>query len=309
MFFFFYFVANKRKDLFRFQFKTMKKELILLITMLLFTACKQDPKAELKELVAYWQDREIIFPEAMQFSRYAEEVVNYPFQEAQNKVLIYIDSVGCTSCKLQLSRWKELMAYTDSLTNGSLPYVFIFQSSDSKKIKGVTKLDHFDHPVYLDRNADFVKLNPLPDNSSFHTFLLDKNNKVLVIGNPVLNPTVKDLYVKEISGMPTEDKLAETQLMFETVEYDLGTIQLGDTIERQIKLRNSGSSVFRLKDIISSCDCTEGFAAWTLLEAGKEDEITMRYKADKEGDFLRTLTLYGNIPEESVTLQFIGVVK
>lgn len=225
--------------------------------MLLFTACKQDPKAELKELVAYWQDREIIFPEAMQFSRYAEEVVNYPFQEAQNKVLIYIDSVGCTSCKLQLSRWKELKAYTDSLTNGSLPYVFIFQSSDSKKIKGVTKLDHFDHPVYLDRNADFVKLNP----------------------------TVKDLYVKEISGMPTEDKLAETQLMFESIEYDLGTIQLGDTIERQIKLRNSGSSVFRLKDIISSCDCTEGFAAWTLLEAGKEDEITMRYKADKERDF------------------------
>lgn len=287
----------------------MKKELILLITILLFTACKQDPKAELKELVAYWQDREIVFPEAMQFARYAEEVVNYPFQEAQNKVLIYIDSVGCTRCKLQLNRWKELKVYTDSLTNGSLSYVFIFQSSDTEKIKAIGKADHFDHPVYLDRNADFVKLNPLPDNSSFHTFLLDKDNKVLVIGNPVLNPTVKDLYIKEISGMQTEDKLPETQLVFEAVEYDLGTIQLGDTIERQIKLKNSGSSVFRLKNIISSCDCTEGFAEWTLLEAGKEDEITMRYKADKEGDFMRTLTLYGNIPEESVTLQFTGVVK
>lgn len=179
--------------------------------------------------------------------------------------------------------------------------MFIFQSSDTEKIKAIGKADHFDHPVYLDRNADFVKLNPLPDNSSFHTFLLDKNNKVLVIGNPVLNPTVKDLYIKEILGMPTEDKLPETQLMFETVEYDLGIIQLGDTIEKQIKLKNSGTSVFFLKDIISSCDCTEGIAEWTLLEAGKKDEITMRYKADKEGDFMRTLTLYGNIPEESVT--------
>lgn len=287
----------------------MKKELILLVTILLFTACKQDPKAELKELVAYWQDREIVFPEAMQFARYAEEVVDYPFQEAQNKVLIYIDSVGCTSCKLQLSRWKELMMYTDSLTNEAVSYVFIFQSSNIEEVASIIKTSHFDHPVYLDRNADFFKLNTLPDNSIFHTFLLDKNNKVLVIGNPIINPTIKDLYIKEISGMPTEEKLAETQLMFETVEYDLGTIQLGDTIERQIKLKNSGSSVFRLKDIISSCDCTEGTAEWTLLEAGKEDEITMRYKADKEGDFLRTLTLYGNIPEESVTLQFTGVVK
>ena len=30
----------------------MKKELTILITLLLFTACKQDPKAELKELVS-----------------------------------------------------------------------------------------------------------------------------------------------------------------------------------------------------------------------------------------------------------------
>ena len=285
------------------------KKLCISILSLVFITCKQAPRDELRDLVAYWQDREIIFPEAMQFVRYTEEIVNYPFREASNKVLIYIDSMGCTSCKLQLSRWKELKAYTDSLTNGSVLYIFIFQSANLNKIKGVLRLDHFDHPVYLDRNADFVKLNTLPENSIFHTFLLDKDNKVLVIGNPLLNPMVKELYIKEISGLQAEDKLPETQLIFETVEYDLVTIQLGDTIERQIKLKNSGSSVFRLKDIISSCDCTEGFVEWTMLEAGKEDEITMRYKADKEGDFLRTLTLYGNIPEESVTLQFIGVVK
>ena len=35
---------------------------------------------------------------------------------------------------------------------------------------------------------------------AFQTFLLNKNNKVMAIGNPILNPKIKELYMKIIQG-------------------------------------------------------------------------------------------------------------
>lgn len=42
---------------------------------------------------------------------------------------------------------------------------------------------------------------------NFHTFLLDKDNKVLAIGNPIHNPKVKELYLKIIQGEKVEQKM------------------------------------------------------------------------------------------------------
>ena len=44
------------------------------------------------------------------------------------------------------------------------------------------------------------KLYHFPTNINFQSMLVDKNNKVLAIGNPVLNPKVLDLYQSIILG-------------------------------------------------------------------------------------------------------------
>ena len=46
----------------------------------------------------------------------------------------------------------------------------------------------FDYPILLDTLGEFEKLNPhLPKNGTFHTFLLDENNNVILVGNPLRN--------------------------------------------------------------------------------------------------------------------------
>lgn len=52
------------------------------------------------------------------------------------------------------------------------------------------KRDKFDIPVYIDSEDRFNRLNRFPSDPIFHTFLLDKDNKVAVIGNPVHNLAV-----------------------------------------------------------------------------------------------------------------------
>lgn len=286
----------------------MKSLLYLLSILFLLTSCKENKKEEVARLVQEWQGKEIVFPKNITFTRFVTDTVDYQIPQSDYKVLIYVDSIGCTSCKLQLPKWKELIVYTDSVTGGSIPFLFFFQSKDDKELRYILKQDNFDRPVCIDRDSELDKLNHFPQNITFQTFLLDKDNKVVVIGNPIHNLAVKDLYLKQITGIQNKETLTVTTLEPEKTEYDLGTVLNGTTKEQTITIRNVGTNVFKLKGFTTSCDCTEATCEWKELQPGESGIITVSYKAEQPGDFLRTVDIYGNIPNKSLTLSFIGTV-
>lgn len=240
----------------------MKKQLYILLLLSLLTACKENNKEKFALLVQEWQGKEIVFPQNMAFTRFVTEPVDYRIPDAEYKVLVYVDSVGCTSCKLQLLKWKELIAHVDSATNGNVPFIFIFQSKDDRELRYILKCDNFDSPVCIDRNNRFNSSNRFPQDITFQTFLLDKDNKVKVIGNPVHNLAVRDLYLKQITGMQYQEALPKTTLETDKAEYDLGTVKEGTTKKQTVTVRNTGTSVFKLKGFTTSCDCTEATCDW-----------------------------------------------
>lgn len=89
---------------------------------LFFHSCEENNrKKEIAQIVKEWQGKEIIFPENTLFTIYGQDTLHYQMPESDYKILLYVDSVGCTSCKLQLHKWKEFTATVDSLTNNSVP--------------------------------------------------------------------------------------------------------------------------------------------------------------------------------------------
>ena len=287
----------------------MKKQLYILLLLSLLTACKENNKKKFALLVQEWQGKEIVFPQDMAFSRFVTEPVDYRIPDAEYKVLIYVDSVGCTSCKLQLPKWKELIVHTDSITNNSIPFIFVFQSKDDRELRYILKRDNFDRPVCIDRNSRLDKLNKFPQDITFQTFLLDRDNKVKVIGNPVHNLAVRDLYLKQITDVQHKEILPMTTLEAEKSEYDLGTVKEGTTKQQIVTVRNTGTSTFRLKGFTTSCDCTEATCNWKELQPGESGTVTVSYKAEQPGEFYRTMEIYGNIPNNSLMLSFIGTVE
>ena len=286
----------------------MKSLLYLLSRLFLLTSCKENKKEEVARLVQEWQGKEIVFPKNITFTRFVTDTVDYQIPQSDYKVLIYVDSTGCTSCKLQLPKWKELIAYTDSVTGNNIPFLFFFQSKDDKELRYILKRDNFNRPVCIDRNSELDKLNRFPQNITFQTFLLDKKNRIVVIGNPIHNLAVKDLYLKQIMGIQNKETLTVTTLEPEKTEYDLGTVLNGTTKEQTITIRNVGTNVFKLKGFTTSCDCTEATCEWKELQPGENGIISVSYKAEQPGDFLQTIDIYGNIPNKSLTLNFIGTV-
>ena len=287
----------------------MKKQLYILLLLSLLTACKENNKEKFALLVQEWQGKEIVFPQDMAFTRFVTEPVDYRIPDAEYKVLVYVDSVGCTSCKLQLPKWKELIAHVDSATNGNVPFIFVFQSKDDRELRYILKCDNFDRPVCIDRNNRFNSSNRFPQDITFQTFLLDKDNKVKVIGNPVHNLAVRDLYLKQITGMQYQEALPKTTLETDKAEYDLGTVKEGTTKKQTVTVRNTGTSVFKLKGFTTSCDCTEATCDWKELQPGESGTVTVSYEAEQPGDFYRTVEIYGNIPNNSLMMSFIGTVQ
>ena len=68
-------------------------------------------------MIKSWQGKEIIFPEELIFTKYGKDTVKYNISVSDYKIIMYVDSVGCTEYKLQLYKWKEFIAEVDSLTN------------------------------------------------------------------------------------------------------------------------------------------------------------------------------------------------
>ena len=81
------------------------KYLNLIILLLFLLACQDKKKDEIKHLVSEWQGKEIRFPKDMVFARFATDTVDFTLPKSPHKVLVFVDSIGCTSCKLQLHRF------------------------------------------------------------------------------------------------------------------------------------------------------------------------------------------------------------
>ena len=53
----------------------------------------------------------------------------------------------------------------------------------------------FNYPVCLDFENDLFMLNKFPNHIMLQTFLLNKDNRVIVSGNPIHNLEIWDLYL------------------------------------------------------------------------------------------------------------------
>ena len=173
------------------------------------------------------------------FTRFVTDTVPYRIPKSDYKVVVFVDSVGCISCKLQLPKWKEFMHEVDSLSDGNVPFVFFFQTKDVSELRYILKRD------------SFYRLNRFPGEMMFQTFLVDSANRVKVIGNPIHNLSVKDLYLKEITGIEAVSQPVTT-IQADSAEYHYGVVGENKTASEEYRkgsVPNKGNNNFmRLHD-------------------------------------------------------------
>ena len=288
----------------------MRKIVTLIMCVWMLASCQESREEAMLRLVNEWNGKEIKFPSRSVFTIQGKDTVDFEFVDADYKVVTYIDSVGCTSCKLQLPRWKQLIEEVDSLTGGSVPFLFYFHPKDLKELRYYTRRDDFTYPVCFDEKDELNQQNQFPSDMTFHTFLLDRDNKVVAMGNPVLNPKVKELYLSLVTGNRSSKSSEQTtQVSVNQTELDFGTFPKEEKQERSFVLTNTGEGLLAIQDIVTSCGCTKVEYSKEPVRPGGMLEVKVIYKAEQAEYFRKTITVYYNANKSPLRLIVKGNSK
>ena len=128
-----------------------------------------------------------------------KETVNRHLSEY--KLVVYMDSISCMSCGLKtMHEWDVYVELSDSL-EGVFDILFIVSPKHNElglvKIKVLS--ENFKYPVFIDDKNIFSKINPcIPSEEQFHVILLDKDNRIILVGNPLKSNKIHNLLIKSM---------------------------------------------------------------------------------------------------------------
>lgn len=138
--------------------------------------------------------KEVIYPSSQSFITLDSTLL---MKKNFYTILYCIDSTGCTSCKLHLDMWVHFMDELNTASSSPVKLVFVTNVSDERKVR-MAFAPHPEFTVINTWSDTMGNLKDLPCRAPINTFLLDSENKIITIGNPLVNDKVKSNYYKLI---------------------------------------------------------------------------------------------------------------
>ncbi|WP_317468989.1 MULTISPECIES: DUF1573 domain-containing protein [Bacteroides] len=283
------------------------RTIFIFVYILLFVSCQNSDKSRIARMIDEWDGKEIIYPDDLVFTTMGEDTAKWFLKDSRYTIVTYADSIGCMGCKLKLPAWKDFISYLDSVSDHAVKVIFILHPRDEKEMAHLIKYNNFLYPVCLDTNDSFNKINKIPSNLAFQTFLLDNKNKVIAIGNPIHNPNVRTLYLNLIlsAGICESRNLIQTKISLpETI--DMGAFDWSEEKEATLIIRNIGAVSLAVENIVTSCGCTSVEYSRKPVSVKDSLVIKVKYKAESPGYFNKDIAICCNVPSSPVHVKLSG---
>ena len=285
----------------------LMRTIFIFVYILLFASCQNSDKSRIAHMIDEWDGKEIIYPDDLVFTTMGQDTAKSFLKDSRYTIVTYADSIGCMGCKLKLPAWKDFISYLDSVSDHAVKVIFILHPRDEKEMAHLIKYNNFLYPVCLDTNDSFNKINKIPSNLAFQTFLLDNKNKVIAIGNPIHNPNVRTLYLNLIlsAGICESRNLIQTKISLpETI--DMGAFDWSEEKEATLIIRNIGAGSLAVENIVTSCGCTSVEYSRKPVSVKDSLVINVKYKAESPGYFNKDIAIYCNVPSAPVHVKLSG---
>ncbi|WP_175629196.1 DUF1573 domain-containing protein [Bacteroides acidifaciens] len=292
----------------------MTRLVTLIFIAILLLSCKESEQDRIIRFVNEWNGKIIQFPDSICLTSYTSDTVmtKYTREQSSYTILNYVDTIGCVSCRLQLPRWKVMMEELDSLYPNKVNCLMVFNPKGKRKLIKHLRNNQFNYFVYIDEKDTLNKMNDFLNEENFTTFLLDKKDKIIAIGNPVLKPKIRDLYFDIISGKTVAssvDKVALTVVSLSKDKVDLGDFSWNKEREAEFVVSNVGKLPLVINDVITSCGCTKVDYTKKPVLPGENVILKIKYKAEQPEHFNKTITVYCNAENAPFKLNISGNAK
>ena len=284
--------------------------IFFLLAVLTVFSCKKNRKIdEITEIVKEWTGKEISFPDNVSCYVLGTDTLPYLCDEIFHrdyKILIYVDSAGCVSCRLKLAEWKQLIEEADRLFQGKVGFLFYFQPKTVREIAYLLRQEKFDYPVYIDTNGAINRLNNFPKSFEYQCFLLDGNNKTIVIGSPVTRLSIWELYKAQIAGEKKAEPQLTTTVAVDKTIHNFGTVRNGSANQTDFTITNTGAQPLVILRVSASCDCTNIIWDRQPIKPGQKTTIHVEMKPEGTGFFSKTTAIYCNTDDSPLRLTVTG---
>lgn len=170
---------------------------LLLICIILYSGCKSNQE-KVKDYIKQMESNPFAIPYSKMSCWINDSIqLKRPWEKAKMKLVVYTDSTKCSECTLKnMYMWEDFVKLEKQYHN-EFEIIYIFQTKKGlydKKLASLFYLTELFHPMYVDSKSFFSKVNPqLPKESLYHIFLLDENNSVILVGNPLFNPKLEKM--------------------------------------------------------------------------------------------------------------------
>ena len=162
---------------------------------------------QLKKQVQDMLGAEISLPHNLEYI-YGKESVSVDLNELKSiKLIQYYDPKECALCKAtSLNDWLNIQGLTPENLDFGLYLVFAPTPEQYSEIKRILKVQEKRYNIYLDKdNLYFEKNKQFLKNRIFHTLLLDKNNRVVLVGSPLASDAMWSLFKSTLDNMLAHD--------------------------------------------------------------------------------------------------------
>lgn len=259
--------------------------LITLLMIVLISSCAIDSQKEYEGVLSEWVGKEIIFPDSMKTA----DKSMWSKERSDFTIVSYYDSVGCTGCRMKLADWNRLMTRIDSMDNDKVvDLIIVANSTNSDELSYLKRYNGFRHILIADPHDELNRLNQFPDNHELQCFLLDSDNRVILVGNPVSNKKIKNLYLSVIGDSDYDNSIDNDEPY---QEYDFGAISKGESVIHEFDISNDSQETLRIKDIITSCECVTAEVSTRVIAPNEKYKLIVAFRDTIPGSFMRSVTI------------------
>ena len=117
--------------------------------------------------------------------------------DKQLRIVVFSDSSNCNACDIRFPLWK--IKYKElNLLSSDIGLIFIINTNQINDMELNANVVKSAGLRLYDTQGIFKRRNQIFNHREFHVFLIDQDNKVILVGNPLNNHSLYTLYKRAI---------------------------------------------------------------------------------------------------------------
>lgn len=178
---------------------------IIINAIVMMTGCDSQDNS-IKEALQKMQSHPINFClDKMQCRIQAVDTMIVDSVKPDLRFVVYVDSSECSPCALdRMYMWNDLIDEAERYA-GRLRYVFIVAPKSTESLMDIylsIEYSGLKSYLYVDTAYSFRTANiDFPEDNRFHKFILNKNDSIIFVGNPLKSKELEDIYNRTVKSI------------------------------------------------------------------------------------------------------------